>query len=67
MEVLKHQPGEFAIVADGDFAAVVVICGTSALFEVWVKQTRAKAIALLANGPALQALIERTRLDPGKA
>ncbi|GAA5162211.1 hypothetical protein GCM10025770_12690 [Viridibacterium curvum] len=64
MEVLVNNPFDFAVLAEGEMGYVVVVCGTSALFDVWIKKPRSEINALLSNQSALRSLVDATRLNP---
>jgi hypothetical protein len=66
MEVLASKPFDHAVLAEGEDGFVVVICGTSALYEVWIRTTRTEAVALLADEPRLRSMLEEARLNPGR-
>lgn len=64
MEVLVNKPFDHAILVDGDNAYIVVVCGTSALFDVWIKKSQSEVRDLMNSQEALKSLIEATRFDP---
>jgi uncharacterized protein YbjQ (UPF0145 family) len=66
MEVLASKPFNYAVLAEGEQAFIAVVCGTSALYEVWVRKTRAEALALLADEATLNAMVEAVRGNPGR-
>jgi hypothetical protein len=64
MEVLARERFDYAVLAEGEDAFIVVTCGTSALFEVRIRKTRKEAMALLADESRLRAMAMEVRLDP---
>jgi hypothetical protein len=64
MEVIVNKPFNYAVLIDGDKAFIVVVCGTSALYDVWVQKTKAEALALLENESSLNAIVNAVRLNP---
>nr|WP_321269649.1 hypothetical protein [uncultured Tolumonas sp.] len=64
MEILAQKPFDYAVVADGNNAFIIVVCGTSALFDVWINKTKHDVLMLLENEVEFKSLIEKIRLNP---
>jgi hypothetical protein len=51
MEVLINKPFDYAVLAQEHKRYFVVVCGTSALFDVWVEKTIAETDVTCPQSP----------------
>jgi hypothetical protein len=65
MEVLVDRPFDYTVVAEGELAWLIVVCGTVAVFNVHVSRSRAEVEQLLSDDSQLNTLIEQVRENPG--